>query len=66
LRPLSVSVLRTLSTLVWAGGRIVTTDGREIPLSTLPIKFDNDGCNQSYGEAGAKRQGDRGIAGDRP
>jgi hypothetical protein len=28
-------------TLFWANARIITTDGKELPLSTLPVKYDN-------------------------
>ena len=28
-------------TLFWAGARIVTADGKEIPLAQLPVTFDN-------------------------
>jgi len=39
-------------TLFWAAARVVTADGKEIPLSKLPLKFDNitptDGVDQDY------------------
>jgi hypothetical protein len=39
-------------TLFWAGARVETADGREIPLSKLPLTFDNvvpaNGIDQDY------------------
>ncbi len=39
-------------TLFWAAAQVVTRDGKQIPLSTLPLKFDNirrsNGADQDY------------------
>jgi len=42
--------LANLPTLFWANARVVTRDGKEIPLSQLPVKFENIAAAKAAGQ----------------